>query len=263
MNKPLFENGSHPLIAYLMGGDPDPLKSYEAASVVLEAGADALELGVPFSDPIADGPTIQAASLRSLNAGVTPRKVFELVKELHQSYDKPIYLMTYLNPVFRMGYQRFCESAHDSGLSGVIIPDLPVEAASDWVGIASQLGLQTVFLVSPATVGKRIRKIAALCSGFVYLISVYGVTGARDSLPSYTARFIKNVKSLTSRPTALGFGISSPKLVGEALAAGADGVIVGSALVSKLNASSWGETLTGLKEFVTQLKKATFQVVDR
>jgi tryptophan synthase alpha chain len=262
MGRTLFKNGSHPLIAYLMGGDPELVKSYEAASVVLDAGADALELGVPFSDPIADGPTIQAASLRALNAGVTPRKVFELAKDLHESYDKPIYLMTYLNPVFRMGYRRFCEFANESGLEGVIVPDLPADSAADWVNLAVQFDLQTIFLVSPATVKKRIRRIANLCTGFVYLVSVYGVTGARDSLPDYTVEFIRNVKSLTSKPTALGFGISSPRLVGEALNAGVDGVIVGSALVSRLNASKWSETIVDLKMFVSELKKATFRTTD-
>ncbi|PSN83887.1 tryptophan synthase subunit alpha [Candidatus Marsarchaeota G2 archaeon ECH_B_SAG-G16] len=249
----IFENGKHALICYLMGGDPTPEKSVEAASAVLEEGADALELGIPFSDPIADGPTIQAASVRALKARVTPKTVFEQARFLSK-HQKPIYLMTYLNPVLKMGYKEFAKSCVDSGVTGVIIPDLPVEYANEWIEEAQKNSLETVFLCSPSTKSERIIKISEASTGFVYLVSVYGVTGARESLPSYTFDFVKRVRKLTQKPLALGFGISTREHVKQAIEAGASGVIVGSALVSKLTNPDWSEALSQLRSLVRALR---------
>ncbi|MEM3670397.1 MAG: tryptophan synthase subunit alpha [Thermoprotei archaeon] len=252
-----FRTTRHPLIAYLMAGDPEPEKSFEAAAATLEAGADALELGIPFSDPIADGPTIQAASVRALRAGTTLEKVFQLAKRLVDEYDKPIYLMTYLNPVLKRGYSAFCDSAVAAHVSGVIIPDLPVELSADWREAASEHGLETVFLVSPATSRKRTSLIARACTGFIYLVSVYGVTGARRELPANLGELVRKVKGISDKPVALGFGISEPSHVGKAISEGCDGIIVGSALIRTLETGDWYTGLGSLRKLVSGLKAAT------
>lgn len=255
MSSKIFK-GNRPLIAYLVAGYPTPERSLEAAEAVLEAGADAIELGVPFSDPIADGPIIQRASAVALKNGVTLRGVLEMAEKLSVK-GKPIYLMSYLNPILRLGYSEFASRASEGGVTGVIIPDLPVELSQEWTSIAWARGLETVFLASPATSPERFKKIARSSTGFVYLVSVYGVTGIREGLPDYTFSFIRRAKKLTVRPLALGFGVSNPKTVAEAVNAGADGVIVGSLLVSCLTAESpWQKTLESLKETVRSLKNA-------
>lgn len=255
MSSKIFSS-NHPLIAYLVAGHPTPERSLEAARAVLEAGADALELGVPFSDPIADGPVIQKASTVALRNGVTLRHVLKMADTLRE-HGKPIYIMSYLNPILRMGYAEFASKASESGVAGAIIPDLPVELAGEWTRTAWSRGLETVFLATPATSPARFKRIARNSTGFVYLVSVYGITGVRDSLPDYTFSFIARAKRLTTRPLALGFGVSNPKTVAEAINAGADGVIVGSLLVSRLSQESdWPHTLEDLTHTVRLLKQA-------
>lgn len=250
---------NHPLIAYLMAGYPTAEKSLEAATAALEAGADALELGVPFSDPIADGPIIQKASTVALRNGVTLRQVLSMAAKL-RAHGKPIYLMSYLNPILRLGYEEFASQASRSGVAGVIIPDLPVELSEEWTTKAWSKGLETVFLATPATSPARFRKIARSSTGFVYLVSVYGTTGVRERLPEYTFAFIRRAKTLTDRPVALGFGVSNPHTVAEAIAAGADGVIVGSLLISRLmEQTEWGRALEALRQTVRSLKNAANQ----
>ncbi len=252
-----FSDGKRALIAYLMGGDPNPSFCYDAALSVIEGGADALELGIPFSDPIADGPTIQAASVRALSAGTKPADVLELAGELTKSVRVPIYVMTYLNPMLRMGLPAFARAASRSGVTGVIVPDLPVELSDEWLVAARAQSLETVFLVSPATSSSRIDRIVEKCSGFVYLVSVYGVTGERSSLPDYAQEFVSRVKNRVTIPVALGFGISRPETVKQAIKLGVDGVIVGSALVSRLANSERESALDELRSYTRELKAAT------
>ncbi|MEM0120401.1 MAG: tryptophan synthase subunit alpha [Thermoprotei archaeon] len=258
MSPNIFSDSNHPLIAYLMAGYPTPDRSLEAAEAVLEGGADALELGVPFSDPIADGPIIQKASTVALRQNVSLRLVLSMAEALSRR-GKPIYIMSYLNPILRLGYHSFAKQASQSGVSGVIIPDLPVDLSGEWVRVAWGNGLGTIFLATPATPPGRLKKIAQNSTDFVYLVSVYGVTGVREGLPEYTYTFIRESKRVVNRPIALGFGVSNPHTVTLALKAGADGVIVGSALISVLmrDNSSWNESLESLKEAVRALKQAT------
>lgn len=254
MHPRAFEATAHPLIAYLMAGDPGIEESLGAALAVLDAGADALELGLPFSDPIADGPTIQEASARALRAGVTPRDVIKLVEEVVSQSRKPVYIMTYLNPVLRMGYPAFAEAASTAGAAGVIVPDLPPELSSEWLSAARDRDLETVFLVSPATSVQRIGVISAACTGFIYLVSVYGVTGARSRLPDYVPDLVKRVRSVTNSRIALGFGVSKPEHVSGAVNAGCDGVIVGSALIQAMVSGGEYREFRGLRTLVSTLK---------
>jgi len=245
------------LIAYLVAGYPSLPSSLSIAGRVLEAGADAIELGIPFSDPLADGPVIQNASSEALRAGVRIHDVLATSHELAVKYGKPVYIMTYLNPVVRMGYGRFASLARASGVSGVVIPDLPVDHSFEWREIASRHMLETVFLCAPSTSNDRVVEIARASTGFVYLVSVYGVTGQRKRLPSYTFKFVRRVAKFTNKPTALGFGISSPAHMAQALRAGASGVIVGSALLSRIDPHDIVSSEERIVSFVKELKKAS------
>lgn len=244
------------LIAYLVAGYPSLSSSLSIAGKVLEAGADALELGVPFSDPLADGPVVQNASTMALRAGIRLSDVFVISHKLVTKYRKPVYLMTYLNPVVHMGYDRFAGFARKSGVTGVIIPDLPVDHSFEWREAASRHSLETVFFCVPSTDDYRVAIAAKASTGFLYLVSVYGVTGERKKLPGYTFEFVKRVVSITDKPAALGFGISSPAHVVQALRAGASGVIVGSALLSRIVPDDVVMSEKRVASFVKELKKA-------
>ncbi|HIH74245.1 MAG TPA: tryptophan synthase subunit alpha [Methanosarcina sp.] len=215
------------LIGYVMAGDP----SFEASLGIVKAlekgGADIIELGFPFSDPVADGPTIQVAGQRALAAGMDIERYFELVRTL--KVEVPLVCMTYYNPVFRYGVEKFVEKAAEAGISGLIIPDIPVEEAADLKNSCDTHGLDLIFLVAPTTTDARIRKILQRGSGFLYLVSRLGVTGARADVAGSTKELLARVK--TDIPKAVGFGISTGKQAAEVRKAGADGVIVGSAFV--------------------------------
>lgn len=215
------------LISYVMAGDP----SIEASSGIVKAlakgGADIIELGFPFSDPVADGPTIQVAGQRALAAGMDIERYFELVRALE--VDVPLVCMTYYNPVFRYGVEKFVENAAEAGISGLIIPDIPVEEATDLKISCDTYGLDLIFLVAPTTTNTRILKILERGSGFIYLVSRLGVTGERNDVAGSTKELLARVK--TDIPKAVGFGISTGKQAAEVRKAGADAVIVGSAFV--------------------------------
>ena len=218
------------LVTYLTAGDPDADRSAELLQAVAHAGADVLEVGVPFSDPLADGPVIQRATERALAKGMTLRGTLDLVRHLRGRVDAPVVLFTYANPVLRLGVDAFVRTAADSGVDGVLILDYPVEEAGAMRDAVLDAGMDPIFLVSPTTTEKRIRQSAALGRGFLYLISRLGVTGMRDSLPADVASLTARVRACTALPTALGFGIATPELVAEACRA-ADAAVVGSALV--------------------------------
>ena len=237
------------LIGYIMAGDPNPDTTPKVAGALIKGGVDILELGLPFSDPIADGPTIQAASVRALAAKTTPVKVLEIAKRIRLSHEVPVVIMTYYNPVFRMGLHKFFESAKKCMVDGVIVPDLPIEEAADYKNTADKFGIDTIFLAAPSTSNERLVRIIDYSSGFLYVVSHFGVTGAQTAVEESTLRLVKRVKPFTEGriPLAVGFGISKPDHVRRLIAAGSDGVIVGSIFV-KLIQEMQNDTAVMLKE---------------
>ncbi len=217
------------LIPYLTAGFPSMESSNRLFEVLAQQGADILEIGIPFSDPLADGPTIQRSSEIALARNVSTEDVFGLIERLRGITDIPLVVMTYYNLFYGYGLQQFADKAYAVGLDGVIIPDLPPEEASDWLK-AAKGKLETVFLLAPTSSAERIRRIAACSEGFIYCVSLTGVTGARTSLPSALGGFIQRVRKETQKPLAVGFGISSYEQA-RSVAAIADGVIVGSAFI--------------------------------
>jgi len=249
------------LIGYITAGDPTPTSTPLIAEALIEGGVDILELGLPFSDPIADGPTIQAASLRALNAGTKPKMVLEMAREIKRKHDVPIVVMTYYNPVFRMGLERFFSLAKDCLVDGLIVPDLPVEEAGDYRKAAGACGVDTIFLAAPSTSTERLRRIVACSSGFLYLVSHFGVTGEQEQLEDSTIHLIERVLPYTAGrvPLAVGFGISKPAHVRSIVKAGADAVIVGSAFVKVVqkNVGNIDRTVAEIRGVAQQLKAAT------
>jgi tryptophan synthase alpha chain len=228
----LMERGDAALIPFVMAGDPSIDATVRIAEVLGRSGADMIELGLCFSDPIADGPTIQAASERALEAGVTPDVYFRIAREVSDAVSVPLIALTYYNMVIRKGISRFLQSCVKSGISGVIVPDLPVDEADDFRSAAGRCSIDTIFLAAPTSDRSRLKKIVNASTGFVYLVSVLGVTGARRTVSREAGGLIKMVKSIESEvPVAVGFGVSSPRHVLELTRMGADGVIVGSALI--------------------------------
>ena len=237
------------LIAYICTGDPTPQETKEYVEALIRGGTDIIELGLPYSDPIADGPIIQAGIERSLNAGMTPDLYFEVVASLN--VDIPIVAMTYYNIIFRRGHEKFCKDCVLSGISGIIVPDLPIEEAEELAFICKKTNINLIFLVGPTTTEYRMEKILALGSGFIYLITRPGVTGKRTVISNSTVEFIQKVR--TNLPKVVGFGISEKQQAVEIIRAGAKGVVVGSAFVdiiaSKVDVSQRLEMLAkDLKE---------------
>jgi tryptophan synthase alpha chain len=253
--------GNGALIGYIMAGDPTPELTPKIAGALIKGGVDLLELGLPFSDPIADGPTIQAASVRALAAGTTPLQVMEIAKHIKSEHDVPIVIMTYYNPVFRMGLERFFSVATECMVDGVIVPDLPVEEAAEYIKAANQFSIDTVFLAAPSTSDERLVGIVEASSGFLYLVSHFGVTGAQPEIEDSTIQLVKQVLPFTAGkvPLAVGFGVSKPKHVVQIVGAGADGVIVGSAFINIIQKNQ-GNVEAMLKELqvtASELKAAT------
>ncbi len=248
--------GNGTLIGYIMAGDPNPEQTPKIADALIRGGVDILELGLPFSDPIADGPTIQAAGLRALTAGTTPVKVLEIAKQIKLQHDVPIVVMTYYNPVFRIGLDKFLGSAKDCMVDGFIVPDLPMEEAADYKKAAKAFGLDTIFLAAPSTSNERLTKIVKATSGFLYLVSRYGVTGTKTTVEDSTIQLIKHILPFTAGkiPLAVGFGISKPEHVKKVIAAGADAAIVGSAFINIIQKSS--STMLRELQTVAQALKA-------
>ncbi len=257
----LHERKEGALIAYLTGGDPEQRGFLANAGALIEGGADILEVGIPFSDPIADGPVIQASSMRALASGTTPRKVLGMIRELSDVYDVPRVVLTYYNPVLAMGVDKFLRIAHRSGVDGLVVPDLPVEESGDFREAASENGVDTIFLSAPNTSNRRLRSILENSSGFLYLVSLYGVTGPRQTLSEHAVGLVKRVKSLSNGrvPIAAGFGISKPEHVTSLINAGADGAIVGSKLVEIVgkHLGESDEAADYLKRAVVGLKRGT------
>jgi tryptophan synthase alpha chain len=256
----LREDGALGIVAYITAGDPSLDATLKFVVALAEAGADVIELGIPFSDPVADGPTIQRASERALKAGTTLASVLELVRRIRQSNSAaseiPIVLFGYYNPMFQMGIEKFAAAASSAGADGVLATDLTPEESTDYRRILAAQNLDTVFLAAPTSTDERIDKISAATSGFLYLISRTGVTGAKDSLPDDLPSLIRRVRSHTNLPLAVGFGISLPGHV-SVLGGLADAAVVGSALVSEIEkAESIDAAAQALGARVRSLKEA-------
>jgi tryptophan synthase alpha chain len=251
----LEADGRGGLVAYLTAGDPDVDTSAAVITAVAKAGADVLEIGVPFSDPLADGPVIQRAIERALAAGMTLRGSLELVRQVRSAVDTPIVLFTYANPVLRMEATAFARAAADAGADGVLILDYPVEEAEPLRGPLVDAGLDPIFLVSPTTTEARIRRSGELGRGFLYVISRLGVTGMRDRLASDVPALLARVRAASPLPIAVGFGISSPEQVAEACRS-ADAAVVGSALVDTIARNGTGNVCEHASEYVKWLKSS-------
>ncbi len=232
--------GGKAFVAFLTAGDPSLEATVEAALALEGAGVDVLELGVPFSDPLADGPVIQRASERALARGTTLPAVLDAVRGIRRTSQIPLLLFSYFNPLLRHGLSRVVSEASAAGVDGVLVTDLPPEEAGPWLEAARPAGLDTVFLAAPTSPEERLRLVAEASRGFVYAVSRTGVTGERNALSGEARPLVERIKALTAEPVALGFGISTPEQVAAA-ASLADGVVVGSALVRFLEEHPGGD----------------------
>jgi tryptophan synthase alpha chain len=244
------------LIPYIMAGDPDLATTKTFILEMEKAGCDIIELGAPFSDPLADGPVIQKAALRSLAHRTSVADVLGLVADVRKSSTIPLILMTYYNLIFKYGEERFVHDAVAAGLDGLILPDLPPEEAGTLIPFAKKAGLDTIFLVAPTSTDDRIKLVAKVSQGFVYYVSITGVTGAKLAVHNSIKADLLRIKSMTDKPVAVGFGISSPDQAAQVAGGGADGVIVGSALVRVIEENIGKEELVHrVADFVKALKQ--------
>jgi tryptophan synthase alpha chain len=248
----LEERGEKALIPFVTAGDPNLETTEKLVPAMLKAGADLVEIGVPFSDPIAEGPVIQKASKRALDAGTTLVKIFDLVRSLRRKTDEPLLLMLYINCIFRFGTERFFQLCAETGIDGVIVPDLPYEEREEIQGTAEQYGVIPIRMIAP-TSRERIAMIAAGAKGFLYCVSSTGVTGMRSRFTTNFQEFFGNIKKYAEIPAAVGFGISSPEQAKQ-MASYCDGVIVGSAIVD-IVARERENSVPKVADFVTSLKR--------
>ena len=245
------------LVAYVTCGDPDLRTTREIVLSAISAGAEVIELGVPFSDPVADGPVIQRASERALKKGVTLPDVLKLAAEIRRGSDAGLIVFTYLNPILRMGLEQFTAKAAEAGVDGALVTDLPVEEADAYLKLMRKRGLATVFLAAPTSTDERLKRIAEACTGFVYAVSRTGVTGARKELTEDAQKLVRRLRKFTKLPIAVGFGISQPEqfaAVGEF----AEAAAVGSAIVHTIE-SNPGKEAQAVAEFIKQLSAVSHQ----
>jgi tryptophan synthase alpha chain len=252
----LAKRGEMGIVAYLTAGDPSLDATEKIVLAAAEAGADVIELGVPFSDPLADGPTIQRASERALRSGTTLGGILGLIARLRRSSEVPIVLFSYFNPILQMGLEKFAAEAAKAGADGVLVTDLTPEEAGEYRAILRAHDLDTIFLAAPTSTGARLAKIAAASSGFLYLISRTGVTGTRDALPEDLPAFVRRVRQQTRLPIAVGFGISQPTHV-TVLGGIADAAVVGSAIVAEIEKAATPERAADtVADLIRTLKQA-------
>lgn len=244
--------GKTGLVVYIMAGDPDLDTTRRLILELEQAGADVIELGVPFTDPLADGPSIQAANERALSAGTTLEQILALVKDLRRETQIPILLMTYFNPIFRAGMGRVAAAAKASEVDGMLITDLPPEEAAEWKEIAQGAGLDTIFLLAPTSTAERIRIASRMASGFVYCVSRTGVTGVQAELPPDLHDLLDRIRAETDQPIAVGFGVSKPEHVRQ-IGEWCDAAVVGSAVVN-LIARDGKESPAAVGRFVRELR---------
>jgi tryptophan synthase alpha chain len=259
----LSRRGELGLVAYVTAGDPSLEASEKIVLAAAEAGADVVELGVPFSDPVADGPTIQRASERALRGGTSLSGVLELVRRLRKRTQVPLVLFSYFNPILQMGVEKFANAAASAGADGVLATDLTPEESSEYRAVLRSRGLDTIFLAAPTSTDARLKLIASVSSGFLYLISRTGVTGARESLPEELPGLVRRIRKFTLLPVAVGFGISLPTHV-TVLGGIADAAVVGSAIVSEIEkAGSPDGAAKAVADLVSRLKHAARAGVSR
>ncbi|QUS59923.1 tryptophan synthase subunit alpha [Synechocystis sp. PCC 7338] len=252
----LRQRGECALIPFLTAGDPDLATTAEALRVLDRAGADLIELGVPYSDPLADGPVIQAAATRALQKGVKLDDVLDIVRQVHGEIKAPIILFTYYNPIFYQGIEVFLNKIKAAGVKGLVVPDLPLEESDRLLEATAERGLELILLVAPTSSPARQTAIAKKSQGFVYLVSVTGVTGVRTAVGSRVETLLAGMRQVTDKPIGVGFGISQPEQARQVKAWGADAVIVGSAMVKRLAEQTPAEGLQSLEDFCRQLKAA-------
>lgn len=249
-------NNQSALIPFITAGDPDLETTAEALRVLDSSGADLIELGVPYSDPLADGPVIQAAATRALKQGTRLAQVLEMARAVTPSLRSPIILFTYYNPILNLGIQTFLKQVARSGIKGLVVPDLPLEEASELLELADAVGIEVTLLVTPTSSKQRIEAIARQSRGFIYLVSVTGVTGMRSQLHGRVRDVIGEIRSVTNKPIGVGFGISGPEQARQLINWGADAVIVGSAFVQRLADGTPQQGLQSVKDFCRDLKES-------
>ncbi len=247
------------LVVYLTCGDPDVATTKAVALAAVHAGAQVIELGVPFSDPVADGPVIQRASERALRSGTTLHDVLALARDLRAQSDAGLIVFSYLNPILRFGLARLCAAARDAGVDGALVTDLPVEEAREYLRCMRQRDLATVFLAAPTSPDARLRAIAEASTGFVYAVSRTGVTGARQELPRDARELVTRLRRYTQLPVAVGFGISTPEQFA-AVGDFADAAVVGSAIVQIIERSSPADAPSSVAQWITQLTALSHQL---
>jgi tryptophan synthase alpha chain len=254
----LKEKNRTALIPFFVIGDPDFDTSLDIVKTAIDAGADVLELGIPFSDPIADGPTIQKADIRAMKSGINMKKALEFIRKVKDYKDVPIGLLMYYNLVYQYGTEKFFRDFHKAGVNSVLVADLSIDDADEIVGPATSAGLDTVFMVTPITKPERMERIASITTGFIYTVSVLGVTGSRDKLSNTVDGLISKLKKLTNVPVCVGFGISKAEHAAAVAQAGADGVIIGSKIVGLIenNLNDKEKMLTDISAFLTEVKSA-------
>ena len=247
------------LIAYIMAGYPNEKLTMTAVNGLIKGGVDIIELGFPFSDPLADGPVIQNASTISLERGTKIKRFFSIVKNIRKHTDIPLVLMTYTNILYHMGYTKFIDEAKKAGIDGFILPDMSIEESREYI-VAAKGKADTIFLVSPNTSKKRIERIAKTSSGFLYLVAVYGTTGVKSGIQGYTIKAIKEAKRQTKGkiPVGVGFGVSTPEDVKRYISAGADAVIVGSAFLKLIETMPPSKLESKMASFTKSLKAQTY-----
>ncbi|MGD1929154.1 MAG: tryptophan synthase subunit alpha [Leptolyngbyaceae cyanobacterium] len=250
------QQGKCALIPFVTAGDPDLATTAAALKVLDQNGADLIELGVPYSDPLADGPVIQAAATRALRQGVTLDAVLSLVQDVAPEISAPIILFTYYNPILNRGIEAFLRDISTAGVKGLVVPDLPLEEVEPLMNAASQAAIELTLLVAPTSPLERIQAIAAQSQGFIYLVSVTGVTGMRSEIQSRVQDLLQDLRANTDKSIAVGFGVSQPEQAAQLQAWGAHGVVVGSAFVKRLAGVPADQGLAAISEFCQALKQA-------
>ena len=254
----LKEQNRTALIPFFVIGDPDFDTSVRIVKTAIDAGADVLELGIPFSDPIADGPTIQKADIRAMKSGINMKKALEFIRKIKEYRDIPIGLLMYYNLIYQYGTEKFFSDFYKAGVNSVLVADLSIDDADEIIGPAASAGLDTVFMVTPVTKPKRMERIASITTGFIYTVSVLGVTGSRDKLSNTVDGLIDKLKKLTNVPVCVGFGISKAEHAAAVAQQGADGVIIGSKIVGLIenNLNDKEKMLSDISAFLTEVKSA-------
>ena len=244
------------LMPFIMAGDPNIEITSEILLKLQEKGADLIELGIPYSDPLADGPIIQLSATRALKSGTTLKKVINLLESLKSKLHIPIILFSYFNPLLSFGFEKFCEMASNAGVAGLIIPDLPLEEAYKFSEIVGSFSMDLVLLVAPTTPFERMKIISNKTRGFTYLVSVTGVTGERNKMENRVENLITKLKEISTKPVAVGFGISAPEHVARVRSWGADGVIIGSAFVKRISNSHEKDVVNQVGNFCEEMRFA-------